>query len=333
VSTDEVGELSMATATAFERLREFSFSLRESAQMLGMSAEQLGLSHTQQTESLSIQASSLQETQVTAQEIRETSLVAAQKAESVLKQAERAEQIGRAGEESIAQSLKGMNDMQLQVLEVAERIRGLEVRTQQIANITATVKSLADKSNMLALNAAIEAVRSGEHGKGFSVVAREIRNLADQSIRATFSVRDVLEDLSATIRDTAAMSELGSEKVRDSLGELNKIGGNIRQLSGIVTDNVSAVRQIFTAVTQQNTGIGQIFQAVNDLTNIMDKTMASLRTSDEAAAQMRMVAERVNGFVERNGWREGSGPGSGGVSFLPSAGGRSLGHVSSAVNG
>jgi methyl-accepting chemotaxis protein len=80
--------------------------------------------------------------------------------------------------------------------------------------------------------------------------------------------------------------------------QLRSFGDNIKQLSGIVRDNVNSVRQISAAVTQQNQGIGQIFQAVNDLTKIMDQTMASLRTSDEAADHMRVVAARVTSFVE-----------------------------------
>ncbi|MET0402806.1 MAG: methyl-accepting chemotaxis protein [Cystobacter sp.] len=298
VSTDEVGDLSMATATAFERLRTFSSSLSDSAQTLGSSAGRLNSSHKEQTEALSIQAAALQETQVTAQEIKQTSIVAAQKAEDVLQQAERADEIGRAGEAALEQSLSGMHDIQKQVMDMARNIRSLDERAQQIANITTTVKSLADRSTMLALNAAIEAVRSGEHGKGFSVVAREIRSLADQSVKATHNVQGILQDLSEAIRVTADMTESGSGKVQGSVQQLRSFGDNIRQLSGIVRDNVSSVRQISAAVTQQNQGIGQIFQAVNDLTRIMDQTMTSLRTSDEAADHMRIVASRVTSFVE-----------------------------------
>ncbi len=303
VSTDEVGDLSIATASAFERLRAFAASLGGSAQMLAQSAERLNASHQQQTEALSVQATSLQETQVTAQEIKQTSMVASQKAESVLQQAERADQIGRSGETALEGSVVGLREIEQQVLQMAGSIRSLDERARQIANITTTVKSLADQSNMLALNAAIEAVRSGEHGKGFAVVAREIRNLADQSIRATYNVQNVLQDLSEAIRTTADMTERGSEKVRSSVVQLQSFGDNMRQLSGIVRDNVSAVRQIFSAVTQQNTGISQIFQAVNDLTKTMDQTMTSLRTSDEAANQMREVSMRVSGFVGQYGWR------------------------------
>jgi methyl-accepting chemotaxis protein len=185
---------------------------------------------------------------------------------------------------------------------MASRIKSLDERARQIANITTTVKDLADQSNMLALNAAIEAVRSGEHGKGFGVVAREIRSLADQSIKATNHVREILQDISEAISTTVSITEKGSEKVESSVAQVRAFGDNIRQLSGIVRDNASSVRQISAAVQQQNMGIGQIFQAVNDLTKMMDQTMTSLQTTDSAASTLLEVATKVSGFVDRYDW-------------------------------
>ena len=184
---------------------------------------------------------------------------------------------------------------------MARQIRSLDQRTRQIASITTTVKDLADQSNMLALNAAIEAVRSGEHGKGFGVVAREIRTLADQSIRATNNVRSILQDISGAIRTTVSMTEKGSEKVESSLVQVREFGNNIRDLSGIVRENAASVRQITAAVTQQNTGITQIFQAVNDLSRLMDQTMVQLRTSDEALDLVRNVTDKVAAMSQSSG--------------------------------
>jgi methyl-accepting chemotaxis protein len=293
VSTDEVGDLAAATAKAFGRLKAFSVSLGESAHALRRSAEQLGQSTSKQTEALTHQATALQETQVTAQEIKQTSALTAQKAENILQQTEKADQISRAGEAAIQQSLSGLQEIGEQVKEMARQIRNLDQRTRQIASITTTVKDLADQSNMLALNAAIEAVRSGEHGKGFGVVAREIRTLADQSIRATNNVRSILQDISTAIRSTVSMTEKGSEKVESSLVQVREFGNNISELSGIVRENAASVRQITAAVTQQNTGISQIFQAVSDLSRLMDQTMVQLRTSDEALELVRNVTDKV----------------------------------------
>jgi methyl-accepting chemotaxis protein len=301
-STDEIGDLAFATARAFEQLKAFSLSLKDSAVQLGQSAEQLNAFNTKQSEVMSLQAAALQETQVTAQEIKQTSLLASQKAETVLQKVEQADEVSRSGEVAIERSMGGLKDIRSHVTEMAVRIKALEERARQIGHITQTVKDLADQSNMLALNAAIEAVRSGEAGKGFGVVAREIRSLADQSIKATTHVREILQDISTAIRATVQITEKGAEKIETSLEDINAFSDNIRQLSGIVRDNAAAVRQISGAVTQQNTGITQIFQAVNDLSRMMDETMSRLKATSSATDLLGNVAQKVSGFVEGYNW-------------------------------
>lgn len=302
VTTDEVGDLSRATAMVFDRLGNLSLSLAESARMLGKSAEEMGDSNVKQTEILTRQAAAIQETQVTTQEIKQTSLVASQKAESVLLQTERAHEISRSGEAAVEQSLGGLQAIRDHVKEMESRIKALDERAKQIGKITTTVKDLADQSNMLALNAAIEAVRSGEHGKGFGVVAKEIRSLADQSIRATHNIRSILQGIGTAIASAATLTEKGTKRVESSLVQIQSFSQQVQQLSAIVRDNANSVRQIAAAVTQQDAGIVQITQAVTDMTRIMDQTMTQLRASEEAIGVVREVAEQVTGFVGQYGW-------------------------------
>jgi methyl-accepting chemotaxis protein len=184
---------------------------------------------------------------------------------------------------------------------MASRIRSLGERARQIATITTAVKDLADQSNMLALNAAIEAVRSGEHGKGFSVVAREIRTLADQSIQATNRVREILQDVADAIRDTVSITEAGAEKVQTSLVLVQNSGESLKALGTIVRDNTAAVRQIAAAVGQQNAGISEIFEAVKDLSRMMDETLERVQASEEAAGLVRGVAGEVSSVVRQYG--------------------------------
>jgi methyl-accepting chemotaxis protein len=144
------------------------------------------------------------------------------------------------------------------------------------------VKDLADQSNMLALNAAIEAVRSGEHGKGFGVVAREIRSLADQSIHATQQVREMLDDISEAIRGAVAITENGSQRIDAGLEQVKTSGEQLSQLSNIVKENSQAVRQINSAVGQQNGAIAQILGALTDQSTLMRDTMTRLEATDDA---------------------------------------------------
>ncbi|NNB86785.1 methyl-accepting chemotaxis protein [Corallococcus exiguus] len=294
---DEVGELTQAFAQMMKNLRETATSLQEGTHVLSETVAELNLASEVQERNVARQAAALQETQVTAQEIKQTSLLAAEKAETVLGVASRAEEVGRAGEVAIRDSLGGFQGLHEQSGEMAMRIVQLNERTQQIGGITQTVKDLADQSNMLALNAAIEAVRSGEHGKGFSVVAREIRNLADQSIQATEKVRDILGDLGHAIISTAKMTEQSHSSVAEGLEQVRTSGEHLKELATIVQDNAAAARQIAGAVNQQNAGIAQIFSAVTDLSSMMTETQTSLKSTTGAAKRLQEVASQMEGVA------------------------------------
>ncbi|MFP2925751.1 methyl-accepting chemotaxis protein [Pyxidicoccus sp. 3LG] len=297
-SGDEVGRLANSFSQMVGRLKEVTLNLQQAATALTQSTEHLNTSSTDQAQTISRQAAALQETQVTAQEIKQTSMLAAQKAESVLSVAERADALAKAGEASIEQTMAGLNDIRVQVGEIAQKILELGERTQQIGGITQTVKDLADQSNMLALNAAIESVRSGEHGKGFGVVAREIRALADQSIQATTRVRELLDDIASSVTAAVRITERGAERMEAGLAQVRTSGQTLRELSSIVQDNAAAVRQIAAAVSQQNVGINQITLAVNDLSKMMDETVARIGSTGEAATTLQIISEQLSSAVK-----------------------------------
>ncbi|MDY7232046.1 methyl-accepting chemotaxis protein [Hyalangium rubrum] len=297
-SGDEVGRLARSFSMMVEKLREVTINLQQAADALKQSTDHLNASSAEQALTVSRQAAALQETQVTAHEIRQTSLVAAQKAESVLAVAERADELARSGEAAIEMTMAGLNDIRAQAGEIAQKILELGERTKQIGGITQTVKDLADQSNMLALNAAIESVRSGEHGKGFGVVAREIRALADQSIQATSRVRELLDDISGSVTAAVRITERGAERMESGLTQVRTSGQNLRELSNIVQDNASAVRQIAAAVNQQNVGINQITQAVNELSQMMDETVARIGSTGEAATTLQIISEQLSSAVK-----------------------------------
>jgi methyl-accepting chemotaxis protein len=309
VGTDEVGDLAMATARVFVHLKSFSTSLGESARSLAGSALSLSTSTAQQNEVLVRQAAAIQQTQVTAQEIKETSLLAAQKAENVVRQTQQADAISRMAEEAIERSVKSLQDIREHGQQMARHVQQLGEKARQIASITVTVKDLADQSNMLALNAAIEAVRSGEQGKGFGVVAREIRTLANQSIRATTGVRTILEDIGTAIKQTVSISERGAVRVKEGMEQVREFGESVRQLSNMVRESGASVRQISASVAQQNTGIEEIFKSVSEVSQAMDQTMDRLRASEEALVMMSSVSDKVSDFVRGYDWQDVRGSG------------------------
>jgi methyl-accepting chemotaxis protein len=299
VSTDEIGDLAQGLHEVLKQLRAIPLTLQQSATQLVEAGASLGAANQEQRNSLSSQAAALQETHVTAQEIKQTSELAARRAEDVLTLVNRAEELGRTGSAAVEETLVDFSAVRESVVRVREKMSRLEASARQIGGIVGRVKGLADRSNMLAINAAIEAVRSGEHGKGFGVVAREIRALADQSIRATGDIQTILEEIDSAIREAAAMSDDGAQQMETSLAKVKSSGASIQQLSGIVGENAAAVRQITAVVSQQNVGFNQIFTALSQLSRNMEHTVARLDTTLEAATSLERISSQVSAVAQQ----------------------------------
>ncbi|WNG50844.1 methyl-accepting chemotaxis protein [Archangium minus] len=294
VSTDEIGDLAFGLNAVVLQLSALPRTLQQSAAQLVQAGATLRHANDDQRRALITQATAIQETNVTAQEIKQTSDLTAHRAREVLHVVRHAEELSRAGTQAIEQTIAGFSAIRDSVFAIRGKMERLQASAVQIGEITQTVKDLADQSNMLALNAAIEAVRSGEHGKGFAVVAREIRLLADQSIRATTRISTILDEVGNAIGDAVAMTDVGAAQVEGGLGKVKTSGDSLRQLSLMVNESSAAVSQITSAVSQQNAGFAQIFNAIADLSRSMDQAMERLESTQEAAETLQKVSGQVS---------------------------------------
>ena len=280
-----------------KEVRNLAEGMGNGAGELAAVVQQLRTTSEEQTMGISRQATALQELEQTVQEIRQGSHVTADKARLLAASAERAELVGREGGEAIERTLTDLAAIRTEVSEMAARILALDERTREVSGIVNDVKTLADQSNMLAINAAIEAVRNGDSGKGFGVVAREMRSLADQSIRATQRIRDVLDGVSASMREAAKMSEQGEARVQVSLNAVRTSGSQLQKLAGIISDTSGSVRQITEAVAQQDTGTHQIAQAIQELSSQMRGTLKVVEETQTVTRSVQTLAESMSGMA------------------------------------
>ncbi|WP_223758478.1 methyl-accepting chemotaxis protein [Myxococcus sp. RHSTA-1-4] len=280
-------------------VRELADRMGSGARELAAVAQQLRTASEEQTAGISRQATALQQLEATMEEIRQSSHVTADKARLLAASAESAEQVGREGGAALERTLTDLAAIRAEVSEMASSILSLDARTREISGIVDAVKTLADQSNMLAINAAIEAVRNGDSGKGFGVVAREMRSLADQSIQATHRIREVLDGLSTSMRDTAKLSEQGELRVRSSLDAVRTSGTQLQKLAGIIGDTSSNVRQITAAVAQQDVGTHQIAQAIQELSAQMQRTLKVVGETQTVTRSVQSLAESMSGIADR----------------------------------
>jgi methyl-accepting chemotaxis protein len=238
-------------------------------------------------EGASEQSAALRETATTVDEVRVAAATTARKAAEVAERARGSMEVSDEGAQAVATIGDAMEEIRARVDGIARDIRALSTRTQQIGDITATVKQLADRSNLLALNASIEAARAGEHGRGFAVVADEVRNLAEQSKAATLQVEKALADIQEATAAAVTASGEGTRVVETGLELTGRAGAVIRSLAETIHEASESVAGIAASAEQERAGIDQIagsVRNVNDAAERLHELYRGLQAADAAGA-------------------------------------------------
>jgi methyl-accepting chemotaxis protein len=192
-----------------------------------------------------------------------------------------------------------METIREQAEAVAENVVSLSERTQAIGEIISTVNDLAEQSHLLALNAAIEAAAAGEHGRSFSVIASEVKNLADQSREATVQVRSILGDIQKGINSSVMLTEEAVKRVDSGKQQADVADRTIREMAESIQQSVQAFQQIVAGANQQQIGFTQVMQAVRDIGQASQQTASSTRQLEKAAVNLTALGQQLQKAVER----------------------------------
>jgi methyl-accepting chemotaxis protein len=161
------------------------------------------------------------------------------------------------------------------------------------------VNDFAERTNLLAVNAAIEASRAGEHGRGFSVVASEIRGLAEQSKKATADVRQILGDIQKATNSAVMVTELGTRSVNAAIELANNSGEMIRRLQQITKESAQSAGQIAASANQQSIGMTQIQQAMREINQVSAQNLAATKQTERAAQDLNGLGIMLRELLAR----------------------------------
>jgi methyl-accepting chemotaxis protein len=296
-SPDDV--LGNAFARMTENLREQTRQLVEGANVLGSSASEIVASTTELATTSSESATAVSETTTTMEEVRQTAQVASQKAKYVADSAQKAAQISQSGSKATDDVVAGMNRIRQQMEAIAESMVRLSEQSHAIGQIITTVEDLAAQSNLLAVNAAIEAAKAGEHGKGFGVVAQEVKSLAEQSRLATNQVRTILSDIQKATTAAVMATEQGSKAVEAGEKQTGAAGESIRTLAGSVMEAAQAATQIAASSQEQLVGMDQVAVAMENIKQASTQNVSSAKQLETAARNLDELGQRLKQLVER----------------------------------
>jgi len=291
--------LGNAFAGMVQNLQGVIADIGEATNVLSSSAAQISASTSQLAASSSQTATAVTETTTTVEEIRQTAQVANDKAHHVAESAQRVMEISQTGRNATAETAEGMQRIREQMDSIAESMVRLSEQSTAIGEIIASVDDLARQSNLLAVNAAIEAAKAGEQGKGFSVVASEVKSLADQSKQATMQVRTILSDIQKATGAAVMATELGSKAVEAGVLQSAQAGESIISLAESVGDAAQAATQIAASSQEQLIGMDQVVQAMESIKQASMQNVDGARQLETAAHNLTELGQRLRQQVER----------------------------------
>jgi methyl-accepting chemotaxis protein len=298
-SRDEIGMLARSFVEMKQSLRLQIKELIDGANILATSTSEISASTSQLASNASETAASISEATTTVEEVKQTAQLAAQKANQVSADAQTTADLSRSGRQAVQESVAAMNRIKGQVESIAESIVRLSDQTRAIGEIIETVNGLADQSNLLAVNAAIEAARAGEQGKSFTVVAHEIRNLAEQSKRATVQVKTILGDIQKATSAAVMATEQGSKAVEAGVQQSTGAGETIQRFAENIEKAAQAASQIAVSSQQQQVGMDQMTLAMEHVREASNQNAQSSRQLEAEAQNLHNLGQKLKGLVER----------------------------------
>ena len=277
--------------------RRITNTLDEFTNVIAKSSEDIAVKVENQEAVANEQASSVSQTTSTVDALGETSRRSAVQAEESAKSASTALSLAESGSETVEQTRVGMESLKERVREIAEQIINLSEQTEQIAGVSELVGDLANQTNMLALNAAVEAARAGEYGKGFGVVAGEIRKLADQSRKSADQINNLVTDVQAAMNSAVMVTDEGTKTAESSIELALNTAESFVGVKNAVNNVFSNTSEIAEAAKQQAVGIQEILAAINALNLGAMDTAADMEEAKASTVNLRKSTEQLKAIV------------------------------------
>ncbi|WP_139708869.1 methyl-accepting chemotaxis protein [Aeromonas allosaccharophila] len=298
VGQDELAAISRDYNVTLETLRTLMLRVRENGVTVVESATEIEARTCRSQEVIADQQGETHQVATAIKELAATSQDMAGNALQAARMTQEAQNVVGQGEDVVERTIKAIDHINREVLRTADTIGQLEQQCSQIGGVISVIRGIAEQTNLLALNAAIEAARAGEQGRGFAVVADEVRSLANRTQGATVEIQQMIEQLQSGARASVTAMSAASHEAQEGVG----LAQEAQQAFGAITEKVDRMVDtnaiIASAIEQQGAVVNEIERNVVRISDGSDEALQVANAARDAARQIHQLTEQLRAMVQ-----------------------------------
>jgi methyl-accepting chemotaxis protein len=298
-SRDEIGDLLESMRTMVENLKGMIGEVKTSAQSLASATEELSANSEQMTASITDQSGRSSQIATASEEMSQTVLDVARSASSIATSAKTTSSTAKDGSKIVTRSVSDIKAIASAVTHSAATVSSLGEKSKQIGEIIGVINDIADQTNLLALNAAIEAARAGEQGRGFAVVADEVRKLAERTAASTSEIAQMIGGIQREVDEAVNSMGQATEQVETGVKYSAQAGDSLESVVNSVDELQSMVQQIATATEEMSSTSDQVSNDIQAIATSSTEISAASGQVSRSTMELARLASDLHTLVER----------------------------------
>ena len=294
---DEIGDLARCLNSFVEKVHDTLVQIAGTAENVASASEEISSSAAKQSSGVDVQKDQTSQVATAMQEMSSTVMQVSENSNKAADAARQASDTARRGGSVVDETLRKMRVIADSVGSTAKKVEELGKNSDQIGVIAGVIDDIADQTNLLALNAAIEAARAGEQGRGFAVVADEVRKLAERTTTATKEIAQMIKNIQAGTKAAVIAMEQGTKEVEDGVKSTAQAGDSLKEII-LVADQVGEmITHIATAATEQSSASEEINQNLEQIAALVGDSAAGAQRAAKSCQDLSSLALDLQNMV------------------------------------